>query len=233
MAVDFKLCTQQNLPERKGIPTPIQMQAALILSVRVPFKISSVRKKGAWVGKSLYSAMIPPVGSSHRTRVHLEHIQGKEEGGTGSTGQLPMHVLCTTGLLLERDRAEACPVGEVFLGLTSWVLLGQLCGSCPDNSKALSRLSVTNCPSLTSYGSPMPGKQCFQTPPRPASSEMHAYPKGVLVLGCEATQGVPSTSLSPKTSQECVPFPPGSFFKWLCLLSDCGSDLSRTLHCTD
>lgn len=133
------------------------------------------KKKGGidWEVTVLYH--VPSGGFQPQNKSLLGTHQGKEEEGTSSTGQLP-HVLCTTGLLLEKERAESYPVEEVFPGLTSWVLLGQLCGSCLDNSKALSRLSVTNHPSLASYGSLMPGKQCFQAPPRPASSECILIP---------------------------------------------------------
>lgn len=51
-----------------------------------------------------------------------------------------MRMLGTLGLREGEKRAEACQLGKYFLAAHHGVLPGQLCGSCPDKSKALSRL---------------------------------------------------------------------------------------------
>lgn len=121
--------------------------------------------------------MFPP-GRSPATEQESTWNTSRKGGGRYRLHRATAHTraLHHRSSLRERKRAEVCPVEEVFPGLTSWVLLGQLCGSCLDNSKALSRLSVTNHPSLASCGSLMPGKQCFQAPPRPASIEYILIP---------------------------------------------------------
>ena len=165
----FKLGAQQGLPEGKGILASLtlpQVEAApgsSVTATSAPLTISLVRKKGGKGWEVTALALISPVGVRPQDKLSTgTHARkGGREGGTSSTGTSQAHALHLRPSPRGKGRAESCQLGEVFPGLTSWLLPGQLCGSCPHKCKALIRPRVTKCPSSISSCSTVPGKRRF------------------------------------------------------------------------